>query len=81
MPDNYDAKASVWMPYMRDVLKCDADTVLVGHSSGAEVLMAMMRNNREYCVVAQCAGSHAVCGGASCLQHGASVGVPHRFRR
>ncbi len=45
MPDNVEAKASVWLPYMRDVLKCDENTVVVGHSSGA---VAAMRYAEEY---------------------------------
>jgi uncharacterized protein len=35
MPDNIQAKASVWLPYMDNVLKCDENTIIVGHSSGA----------------------------------------------
>lgn len=45
MPDNIEAKVSVWLPYMRDVLKCDENTVVVGHSSGA---VAAMRYAEEY---------------------------------
>ncbi len=45
MPDNVEAKASVWLPYMRDVLTCDKNTVIVGHSSGA---VAAMRYAEEY---------------------------------
>ncbi|ESO87682.1 hypothetical protein LOTGIDRAFT_204460 [Lottia gigantea] len=39
MPDPYDAKESVWIPYMHDELKCDKNTIIVGHSSGAEAAM------------------------------------------
>ncbi len=35
MPDNVHAKSSIWLPYMRDVLTCDQDTLIIGHSSGA----------------------------------------------
>ncbi len=45
MPDNVEAKSSVWLPYMRDVLKCDANTVVIGHSSGA---VAAMRYAEEH---------------------------------
>ena len=45
MPDNIEAKASAWLPYMRDVLKCDEETVIIGHSSGA---VAAMRYAEEH---------------------------------
>jgi len=38
-PDNVEAKATVWLPYLRDTLFADEDTILVGHSSGAEAAM------------------------------------------
>lgn len=45
MPDNVQAKASVWLPYMHDTLQCDAETIVVGHSSGA---VAAMRYAEKY---------------------------------
>lgn len=39
MPDNVQAKASVWLPYMHDKLQCDENTVVIGHSSGAVAAM------------------------------------------
>ena len=33
------AKETVWIPHMRDHFKCDGDTVVIGHSSGAEAAM------------------------------------------
>ena len=45
MPDNIEAKASIWLPYMRDVLQCDQETIIVGHSSGA---VAAMRYAEQY---------------------------------
>mmetsp|Transcript_117707 Transcript_117707/g.375144 ORF Transcript_117707/g.375144 Transcript_117707/m.375144 type:complete len:356 (-) Transcript_117707:341-1408(-) len=38
-PDPLEAKRSIWLPFMRDVLKVGPDTILVGHSSGAEAAM------------------------------------------
>ena len=35
MPDPIGAKESIWIPFMRDTLKVDENTVIVGHSSGA----------------------------------------------
>ena len=45
MPDNIEAKASIWLPYMRDTLRCDENTIVVGHSSGA---VAAMRYAEQY---------------------------------
>lgn len=45
MPDNVEAKASIWLPYMHDKLQCDKNTIIVGHSSGA---VAAMRYAEQY---------------------------------
>lgn len=45
MPDNVEAKSSIWLPYMRDKLKCDENTIIIGHSSGA---VAAMRYAEQY---------------------------------
>eukprot|EP00047_Mylnosiga_fluctuans_P021154 m.101140 g.101140 ORF g.101140 m.101140 type:complete len:193 (-) comp8776_c0_seq1:129-707(-) len=39
MPDPYTARESIWIPYMERELACDAHTVVIGHSSGAEAAM------------------------------------------
>ena len=39
MPDPIVAKESIWIPFMRDELGCNEDTIIVGHSSGAEAAM------------------------------------------
>ena len=39
MPDNVEAKGSIWLPYMHNELKCDENTVIIGHSSGAVAAM------------------------------------------
>ena len=44
-PDNVEAKASIWLPYLRDELGADEGAVLVGHSSGA---IAAMRYAEDY---------------------------------
>ncbi|ETV85144.1 hypothetical protein, variant 1 [Aphanomyces astaci] len=41
MPDPHRARESIWLPFIRDVMKCDRDTVVVGHSSGAEAAMRL----------------------------------------
>jgi predicted alpha/beta hydrolase family esterase len=48
MPDNVEAKASIWLPYMHDKLRCDENTIIVGHSSGA---VAAMRYAEQYKVL------------------------------
>lgn len=39
LPDPVLARAEFWLPFLRDVLRVDAETVLVGHSSGAVAAM------------------------------------------
>jgi predicted alpha/beta hydrolase family esterase len=39
MPDPVAAKASIWLPYIQDILHADENTILVGHSSGAIAAM------------------------------------------
>ena len=39
MPDPNVARESIWLPFIRDVLKADERTIVVGHSSGAEAAM------------------------------------------
>jgi predicted alpha/beta hydrolase family esterase len=47
-PDNYDAKRSIWIPYL-DTLKVDDNTIIVGWSSGA---IAAMRYAEEHTIKA-----------------------------
>lgn len=39
------AQEKIWLPYMKDTLRVDENTLLVGHSSGAEAAMRFMENN------------------------------------
>lgn len=39
MPDPITAKESIWIPFMREQMECDENTVIIGHSSGAEAAM------------------------------------------
>ena len=45
MPDPVDAKEKVWIPFILDKLKADANTVMIGHSSGAVAAMRLLENN------------------------------------
>eukprot|EP00994_Dinema_validum_P004556 NODE_2609_length_668_cov_60.151858_g2144_i0.p1 GENE.NODE_2609_length_668_cov_60.151858_g2144_i0~~NODE_2609_length_668_cov_60.151858_g2144_i0.p1 ORF type:complete len:184 (+),score=58.76 NODE_2609_length_668_cov_60.151858_g2144_i0:80-631(+) len=42
MPDPHVAHEAVWVPFLRDTLGAGADTVLIGHSSGAEAAMRLL---------------------------------------
>jgi predicted alpha/beta hydrolase family esterase len=39
MPDPYVARRDVWLPFIHKELGCDENTILIGHSSGAEAIM------------------------------------------
>jgi uncharacterized protein len=46
MPDNYEAKASIWLPYIKNALHADGQTILVGCSSGAVAAMRFAEKNK-----------------------------------
>jgi len=39
MPDPLLARESIWLPFIENKLKCDADSIIIGHSSGAEAAL------------------------------------------
>ncbi|KAK3106008.1 hypothetical protein FSP39_010800 [Pinctada imbricata] len=39
MPDPITARESKWIPFMHDEMDCDENTIIIGHSSGAEAGM------------------------------------------
>jgi len=45
-PDSRMARESIWMPHIKDNLKVDEETVVVGHSSGALLLMRLMETTK-----------------------------------
>jgi uncharacterized protein len=45
-PDNVLAREAFWMPFLREVLKADEETILVGYSSGAIAAMRYAERNR-----------------------------------
>ena len=51
MPDPVGAKESVWVPFMRETLKVGADTVVVGHSSGAVAAMRLAEETKVAALV------------------------------
>jgi hypothetical protein len=46
MPDCMRARRSYWIPFMRDVLAAREDTIIIGHSSGAEAAMRYAEEQR-----------------------------------
>jgi predicted alpha/beta hydrolase family esterase len=55
MPDPYEAKEKIWLPFMRE-MGADENAVIVGHSSGAEAAMRLIETDRVrgVCLVAAC---------------------------
>lgn len=45
-PDHVLARESYWLPFLKDTLKADEQTVLVGHSSGAIAAMRFAETDR-----------------------------------
>lgn len=56
MPDPYAARESQWLPFIRDTLKIDEKTILIGHSSGCEAIMRLLEKDkvRGIILVAAC---------------------------
>ncbi|KAA0712508.1 putative hydrolase RBBP9 [Triplophysa tibetana] len=48
MPDPVTARESVWLPFMEKDLKCDEDTVIIGHSSGASAAMRYSETHQVF---------------------------------
>lgn len=56
MPDPHAARESRWLPFIRDTLKIDNKTILIGHSSGCEAIMRLLEKDkvRGIILVAAC---------------------------
>jgi len=39
MPDPVMAHEAIWIPFMEQQLNCDGNTVIIGHSSGAQAAL------------------------------------------
>ena len=46
MPDPHGARESLWVPFIRESLKVDEKTILIGHSSGCEAIMRLLEKDR-----------------------------------
>jgi predicted alpha/beta hydrolase family esterase len=56
MPDPHAARESQWLPFIRNTLKIDDKTILIGHSSGCEAIMRLLEQDkvRGIILVAAC---------------------------
>lgn len=45
-PDPELARAQYWLPFLKNELKADENTILIGHSSGAEAAMRFAQENK-----------------------------------
>lgn len=46
MPDPVTARESIWLPFMQDQLGCGENSIIVGHSSGAEAAMRFAEQHK-----------------------------------
>lgn len=44
-PDPYRCRESIWIPFLRDEIGLDENTIIVGHSSGAACAMRILEND------------------------------------
>lgn len=47
-PDNKLARKEIWLPFLKDDLKADENTILIGHSSGGLAAMRFAQENKIY---------------------------------
>uniref|UniRef100_A0A8D0WUP8 RB binding protein 9, serine hydrolase n=1 Tax=Sus scrofa TaxID=9823 RepID=A0A8D0WUP8_PIG len=45
------ARESIWLPFMETELRCDEETIIIGHSSGAIAAMRYAETHRVYAIV------------------------------
>jgi len=45
-PDNKLARSEYWLPFIKDILKANENTIIVGHSSGAVAAMRFAEENK-----------------------------------
>ena len=46
MPDPVTARRSIWLPFMKNELGVDEDTIIIGHSSGACAAVRYAEENK-----------------------------------
>jgi predicted alpha/beta hydrolase family esterase len=77
MPDPFGAKESEWVPFLLKECGVDSNTLIIGHSSGAEAAMRLMEN---CAVLVLQAASATVVLRDSCPGLRFGLGVSHRSR-
>ncbi|XP_039594684.1 serine hydrolase RBBP9 [Polypterus senegalus] len=51
MPDPLTARETVWLPFMENKLKCDEETIIIGHSSGAAAAMRYVESHKVHAII------------------------------
>ena len=51
LPDPNRARRSIWLPHIKDVIGVDEETVIIGHSSGAEATLRLIETEKVLGVV------------------------------
>ncbi|KAM4603706.1 serine hydrolase RBBP9 [Polymixia lowei] len=51
MPDPVVAREAVWLPFMEEDLRCDEETLIIGHSSGAAAAMRYAETHRVFGII------------------------------
>merc|ERR1740131_458210 len=51
MPDPLGASRSLWIPFMKDQLEVDENTLIIGHSSGAEAAIRYAEENKVGAII------------------------------
>jgi predicted alpha/beta hydrolase family esterase len=51
MPDPYAARESYWIPFIRETLKVDKNTILIGHSSGCQAIMRLIEKDKVHGII------------------------------
>ena len=46
MPDPMEAKETIWIPFIKEKLKVDENTIVIGHSSGAVACMRLLETTK-----------------------------------
>ena len=46
MPDPILARKEIWIPFIKDKLSSDEDSILIGHSSGATAILKYLEENK-----------------------------------
>ena len=58
-PDWYDGHASEWLPFLRDELKCDSKTIVVGHAIGAVAALRLLEQGTQLAAVVLVSAYHS----------------------